>query len=36
MGALEALLADVGLSAAYLLYAFAFNLAYDRYFPISA
>ncbi|MBX3687285.1 MAG: PACE efflux transporter [Rhodocyclaceae bacterium] len=36
MGVLEALLADVGLSAAYLLYAFAFNLAYDRYFPISA
>lgn len=36
MGLLEALLADLGLSAAYLLYAFAFNLAYDRRFPIRA
>ncbi|WP_332670688.1 PACE efflux transporter [Aromatoleum sp.] len=34
MGWLEALLADLGLASAYVLYAFAFNLAYDRIFPI--
>lgn len=34
MGWLEALLADVGLALAYVLYAFVFNLAYDRVFPI--
>lgn len=31
-----ALLADIGLAAAYVAYAFAFNLAYDRAFPILA
>ncbi len=36
MGWMEALLADLGLSAAYLLYAFCFNLLYDRHFPIGA
>ena len=35
MGLVEALVADLGLSAAYLLYAFGFNLAYDRKFPIN-
>lgn len=34
MAMVEALLADLGLSLAYLLYAFAFNLLYDRNFPI--
>jgi uncharacterized membrane protein len=34
MGWLEALIADVALATAYLLYAFVFNLAYDRIFPI--
>ena len=36
MGWLEALLADIGLAFAYVLYAFAFNLGYDRLFPIAA
>lgn len=31
-----ALVADIGLAAAYVVYAFAFNLAYDRAFPIIA
>ena len=34
MGWLEALIADIGLAAAYVLYAFVFNLSYDRMFPI--
>lgn len=33
---LTALLADLALAAAYVLYAFLFNLAYDRVFPITA
>ena len=35
MGWVEALLADIGLAAAYVLYAYAFNLGYDRVFPLS-
>ena len=31
---LEALVADIGLALAYVFYAFVFNLAYDRVFPI--
>lgn len=31
---LTALIADLGLAAAYVVYAFLFNLAYDRLFPI--
>ena len=31
-----ALVADIGLAIAYTAYAFVFNLAYDRYFPIAA
>ncbi|THF62817.1 PACE efflux transporter [Pseudothauera nasutitermitis] len=31
---LEALIADIGLAAAYVAYAFVFNLTYDRVFPI--
>lgn len=31
---MEALIADIGLAIAYTAYAFVFNLAYDRYFPI--
>ena len=34
MGWLEALIADIGLALAYVAYAFVFNLAYDRVFPI--
>ena len=34
MSWLEALLADIGLASAYVLYAFGFNFAYDRIFPI--
>ena len=33
---LDALLADLGLAFAYVLYAFIFNLGYDRLFPIVA
>ena len=33
---LSALVADIGLALAYMVYAFGFNLAYDRIFPISA
>lgn len=36
MGWLEALIADIGLALAYVVYAFFFNLAYDRIFPIPA
>ena len=36
MGWLEALVADIGLAAAYTLYALLFNLGYDRLFPIAA
>ncbi|MCB1887104.1 MAG: PACE efflux transporter [Rhodocyclaceae bacterium] len=36
LGWLAALLADLALAAAYVVYAFAFNLAYDRAFPICA
>lgn len=35
MGWLQALLADIVLALAYVAYAYAFNLAYDRYFPIT-
>ena len=35
MGWVEALLADIGLAAAYVAYAFVFNLTYDRLFPIA-
>lgn len=34
MGWIEALIADLGLAAAYTAYAFVFNVAYDRLFPI--
>lgn len=34
MGWIDALLADLGLAAAYVAYAFVFNMAYDRFFPI--
>jgi uncharacterized membrane protein len=34
LGWIDALLADLGLATAYVVYAFAFNLAYDRIFPI--
>ncbi len=34
MGWIEALIADVALALAYVAYAFAFNLMYDRWFPI--
>ena len=36
MGWIEALLADIGLAIAYALYAFVFNIGYDRVFPIDA
>lgn len=36
MGWFEALLADAALALAYVAYAFVFNLAYDRVFPIVA
>ncbi len=35
MGWFAALLADIGLALAYMGYAFVFNLAYDRVFPIT-
>lgn len=35
MGWLDALLADIGLAAAYVIYAYVFNLGYDRVFPVS-
>lgn len=35
MAWLTALVADIGLALAYMVYAFGFNLAYDRLFPIS-
>lgn len=35
MGWLEALFADIGLAIAYVLFAFVFNIAYDRVFPIA-
>jgi len=35
MGWLEALIADIGLAITYTAYAFGFNLAYDRLFPIA-
>lgn len=34
MGWLEAVMADIGLVLAYVVYAFLFNIAYDRVFPI--
>ncbi len=34
MGWVEALVADVGLAIAYVIFAFVFNLGYDRVFPI--
>jgi uncharacterized membrane protein len=36
MGWLTALVADLGLALVYTAYAFVFNLAYDRLFPIAA
>ena len=36
MSWLEALLADIALALAYVAYAFVFNIAYDRMFPIKA
>lgn len=33
---LAALIADLGLATAYVIYAFAFNLGYDRAFPIES
>ena len=36
MGWIEALLADIGLALCYVVYAFFFNLGYDRVFPIDA
>lgn len=36
MGWLEALIADIALACAYVIYAFIFNLCYDRVFPIQA
>jgi len=36
MGWVEALLADIALALAYAVYAFIFNLGYDRVFPIDA
>lgn len=35
MGWVEALLADIGLAVAYVVYAYIFNLGYDRVFPVS-
>lgn len=35
MGWQQALVADIGLAAAYVVYAFVFNLGYDRVFPVS-
>lgn len=35
MSWLQALVADVGLAAAYVVYAYVFNLGYDRAFPVS-
>lgn len=32
---LTALVADIGLALAYMVYAFGFNLTYDRFFPIA-
>lgn len=34
MGWMAALIADIGLAISYVIYAFLFNLAYDRLFPI--
>lgn len=34
MGWIEALVADIGLAAAYVVYAYVFNLGYDRVFPV--
>ena len=36
MGWVDALVADTGLALAYVLYAFVFNLGYDRVFPIES
>ena len=35
MSWLQALVADAGLAAAYVVYAYVFNLGYDRVFPVS-
>lgn len=35
MSWLQALVADFGLAAAYVVYAYVFNLGYDRVFPVS-
>lgn len=34
IGPLEALVMDIGFAAFYMVYAFVFNLAYDRVFPV--
>lgn len=36
LGWMDALIADVGLAAAYVIFAMMFNLGYDRLFPIEA
>ncbi len=36
MGFVQALIADLALASAYVVYAFAFNLGYDKAFPIQA
>ena len=36
MGWWEVLIADIGLAVAYTVYAFFFNIAYDKWFPITA
>ena len=36
MGWIEVLIADVGLALSYVVYAFGFNLIYDRFFPIQS
>ena len=35
MGWIQALVADIGLAVSYVVYAYVFNLAYDRIFPIA-
>lgn len=35
MGWFDALVADIGLAMAYVVYAYGFNIGYDRFFPIS-
>ena len=35
MGWVDAMIADIGLAITYTIYAFLFNLGYDRLFPIA-